>query len=226
MNSICSLLRLGRVRSIAAAAVAGAAMATAAAAPAGAQTYVSVHGGADSLLDGDVSQAGLSGEVSADLGYTAGATVGLQFMHNIRADVELIYRRADLDNLTVSAFGLSASGAIDGNVTTIAAMINAYYDIPLGRLKPYVMVGAGAARVEVNDIKVAGTAGNAPDFDDDVFAFQGGGGVAVNVVGNLDLTLNYRYFQTEDPTFDGTAGGPTDAEYRVHSVTAGVRYWF
>ncbi len=91
-------------------------------------------------------------------------------------------------------------------------------------LHPYIELGAGVARVEVNDF----TAG---DFNDDdiVFAYQGGAGLAFDLTERLTVDLGYRYFATDDPSFS-TAGNnisqDVEFEYAQHGALVSLRYLF
>ncbi len=199
---------------------------------ANAQFYVGAHGGINSLSDSDVEQSGLSGEVTFDNGMAIGGAVGFNWSDNVRTELEITYRENDLDNITVSAFGLSASGALDGDVSSIAFMANGFYDFriggPDGKFVPYLGGGIGVVQIDVNDLAIAGSGAAGQDFDDTVFAFQLGGGVMFNIAKNVDLSVNYRYFRAADPEFSGSgvSGGDTTAEYRSHAVTAGIRLKF
>ena len=65
------------------------------------------------------------------------------------------------------------------------------------------------------DIDLVGTE------DDTVFAYQiaAGGSLAVN--DRLSIDVQYRYFATEDPNFDGLK-----AEYATHNLFFGLRFNF
>ena len=99
-------------------------------------------------------------------------------------------------------------------------MLNGYFDINMdSAIEPFITAGVGYAKVEFNDVSVAGI--SVGDSDDSVFAWQIGAGLgyALNNMASLDVT--YRYFATSDPNFDGT-----DAEIGSHNVSLGIRYNF
>jgi len=61
------------------------------------------------------------------------------------------------------------------------------------------------------------------DDDDTVLAGQVGAGVGYAVTEQIGLSLDYRFFITENPEFDSLA---VEADYRNHSLWAGVKYRF
>ena len=94
-------------------------------------------------------------------------------------------------------------------------MGNAYYDFSTeGSFSPYIGAGLGYANVEA-DLDDFG------DEDDNVFAYQFilGGSFASSET--LSVDLQYRYFATDDPEFDGL-----EAEYSTHNLMIGLRQSF
>jgi opacity protein-like surface antigen len=191
--------------------------------------YVAANAGANFLSDSDASEPGATGTFEFDTGFAFSGAVGYA-QGPWRAELDITYRENDFDSATVTAtiFGstITASGQLEGDASSLAFMANAYYDIDTGSpVKPYLGLGLGVARVDVNDLRIAGSSLAPVDADDTVFAFQVTAGASYEINPNLDLTLHYRYFRTADPEFD-SGGVTTEAEYRNHSVMAGVRYRF
>lgn len=201
----------GIVLSLVAASLTLAPVAAAAAEPrgyvAGSLMYVS-------LRDADFTDPAFPGvtfTVEADAGLGLRAALGTWLGRDVRGEVELAYRVNDLDQLcAVSCV------AVSGEVSSLALLGNLYYDLPLtGPLRPYVGAGVGLARVELEE---------SVDFfgdEDDVLAYQALLGVAVPLTDALALQLGYRYFATNDPTFNGV-----DVEYASHNLEAGLRIGF
>ena len=77
---------------------------------------------------------------------------------------------------------------------------------------PYLGGGLGWANVEFDD--------GAKD-DDNVFAYQVGGGLALEMMPLVTFDLGYRYFGTADPNIFGA-----DVDYDSHNIMAGVRIGF
>jgi opacity protein-like surface antigen len=94
-------------------------------------------------------------------------------------------------------------------------MGNAYYDFSTeGSFSPYIGAGLGYANVEA-DLDDFG------DEDETELAYQVIlGGSFTSSVG-LSIDLQYRYFGTDDPEFDGL-----EAEYSTHNLMIGLRQSF
>lgn len=184
--------------------------------------YISGSLGAVWVTDSDVSEAeegiAVDGEISFDTGVGIIAAVGNDFDNGFRAEAEFGYRKNDMDELdaTVYIYGdaYSGSGSIDGDVTAIALMANAFYDfMPQGKVSPFIGAGLGFANVEG---ELEGS-----EEDDNVFAYQAVAGVAFSVTQQMKIDVQYRYFATEDADFDGT-----DFEYATNNAMVGLRYSF
>ena len=172
-------------------------------------TYISGNLGAVIVNDSDLDDGVDTGEFSYDTGFGFVAALGTSLQNDIRVEAELGYRNNDLDEIKVDGFG---SADIDGDVTTTSLMGNAYYDISTeGSFSPYIGAGLGYANVE-GDLDDFG------DEDDNVFAYQLilGGSFASSET--LSVDLQYRYFATDDPDFDGL-----DSEYSSHNIMIGLR---
>jgi outer membrane protein OmpA-like peptidoglycan-associated protein len=70
------------------------------------------------------------------------------------------------------------------------------------------------------------TSSIAIDDDDVQFAYQGIAGIGYNVNQRLQLFVDYRYFGTTDLALRTTADVGVDADFRNHTVLAGLRYTF
>lgn len=164
------------------------------------------------LEDSDVTEAGGSGEMSFDDGFGLTLGLGNAYGNGFRSEVEFGYRTNDTDELSVSGYG---SIPIGGDITTVSLMANVLYDfVPEGNVSPFIGVGLGIANIEA-DLDYLESA------DDNVFAGQLMAGVGFAVSPNVKLDVQYRYFVTEDPDFDGTEG-----EYATHNALVGLRYSF
>lgn len=180
--------------------------------PAAAEPYVSVNFGLVNLQDSDFNDGFDTGEFTFDTGFGFLGAIGGQFAGDFRGELELGYRTNDIDRIHVDGLG---SAPINGDVTSVSLMVNLIKDIPLGAgFTPFFGGGVGMANVEA-DISGLGSE------DDNVFAYQlfvgGGIGLAPNVL----LDLQYRYFATSDPDFEGV-----EAEYMSHNFLVGLRFGF
>lgn len=179
--------------------------------------YVELGAGAVELMDSDIEGGSIDTEADFGIGWGARAALGHGYDSGWRAEVEIGYRRNDVDSIG------SSSGA--GEATALSGMVNGYYDFDTGgALTPYVGLGAGVARIEADGYSPV--SGSSIDDDDVVFAYQGIAGVAWSLSPSLALTADYRYFATDDPSLTTAGGTGVDAEYRSHSVFLGLRLAF
>jgi len=178
--------------------------------------YVSGNLGAVFVEDADWDDRWDSGEFTFDTGIGLTAALGSTLGNGARGEIELGYRSNDFDKVKFDGGG---SYGLDGDVSTLSLMGNAYYDFPVGGpLTPFIGGGLGIANITA-DIDDVG------DDDDTVFAYQfilGAGLVASEVV---TVDLQYRYFATSDPEFEDEFDS-LDTEYATHNLMVGVRYSF
>jgi opacity protein-like surface antigen len=165
----------------------------------------------DSPLD-DPATPGADLEVASKAGLGFGAVLGYRFGDGARIEAEVALRSNDMDQ--VEAGGVAVE--VDGTVESLAGMVNVYYDFGHGTIRPYLGLGAGYARVEVDSADLG-----AEKETDDVFAYQGRAGLGLLLGENVLVTIGYGYFATLDPTFDGI-----ESEYRTHNIEAGLRFGF
>jgi opacity protein-like surface antigen len=193
-----------------------------------ADTYVSGSLGAVIVEDSDVDEGVLNGQFTFDPGFglllAVGSTIKstdrlsaqnggrVAAQSNGRVEVELGYRRNDIDKIKINGFG---SGNADGHFSSLSLMGNLYYDFSTeSSFIPYVGAGAGAANIEVDD-------DNSNSENDIVVAGQLIVGASIAASESLSIDMQYRYFTTDNPDFDGL-----DAEYRTHNLMVGLRQSF
>jgi len=180
--------------------------------------YFSVAGGAVFLEDSDLEANGLDGEAEFDTGFAVSGAGGYAFgglgLGTFRTEVEVAYRQNDVDKISVSGLGTASGG--DAEVSVLSGMVNVALDLDTGTVvKPYVLVGVGAASVTLESDDLGA------DDDDIVFAYQAGAGLGFAVTEAVTVFTGYRYFGTTDPEVEGI-----DAEYSSHNLEAGVRFEF
>ncbi|AAM71316.1 MAG TPA: porin family protein [Chlorobaculum sp.] len=142
-------------------------------------------------------------KVKMDSGIALAGALGYNF-NPVRLEAEVGYHRHDI----------SDDYEIDGHVSLLTVMANAYYDIDAGSgIKPYLMGGAGWGHTNVS----------VTDKSDDVFVWQVGAGVGAEVAHNTTLDLGYRYVKPNDFLVDN--GGPK-AKWAIHNIMLGLRYQF
>ncbi len=173
--------------------------------------YVSGSGGATFSSDIDISGT-LNGKIEYDPGYNLGIAFGGKINDNARGEIELSYRTADLDTITVNG---ATNNSSDVEIETAAVMINFYYDMNIeSNLAPYITAGLGYGRQEVTFGSTSGS--------DTGFVYQVGAGANYAVSDTTNLFVDYRYFGSRDSEvnnvkFDG---------YSAHEIRVGVRFGF
>ncbi|WP_260749992.1 outer membrane protein [Geoalkalibacter halelectricus] len=157
----------------------------------------------------------VSGKFSFDNGIAFLGAIGGEFAGDFRGEIELGYRNNDLDRLHADGGG---SVSIGGDVTTISLMANIIKDFPLGTgFTPFIGAGIGMANIEA-EIRFAGLSDKE---DDNVFAYQFFAGGGIDLAPKVKLDLQYRFFATSDPDFNGL-----ESEYLSHNFLAGLRFGF
>lgn len=172
--------------------------------------YVSGNFGMVSLRDATFSEPGFSAEVSTDPGFGFIAAVGNTF-DGLRGEGELAYRTNDLDKISA---GID-SAPLNGEMTSLSVMGNLLVDVPLSEsVRPFLGAGIGLAQI---DFDLSGVGSE----DDTVFAYQAIAGIGFLLTHVTTLDLQYRYFATSDPDFEGAKG-----EYQSNNFFAGLRFDF
>lgn len=165
--------------------------------------YVQGNGGANFVVqdnaDLDIDGLGeFSGSYDADTGYVIGGEFGKQFGQGLRAGVELSFRDNEVNDFDAEGIDLDA----DGDITSLAVMLNGYYDFATGNPNwvPYVGAGLGYASVESDD------------EDEGAFAYQlkAGLGHKVGTAGTIGAEASW--FATPDLEFD-IDGAKVDLDY-------------
>ena len=144
----------------------------------------------------------------------------------IRVEGEVGYVKADADTLSSPQVGGGAARNASGSATTWSFMVNSYFDPDVsGKIKPYIGVGLGAVRVNLNSITAPGF--TTADDSDTVFAAQGMAGVGYALTPTVLVSIGYRYFWSRDLSLRDSAGTSyTSDGPRSHNVDLGVRYRF
>lgn len=193
--------------------------------------YFGIRGGVGfaekSELDGRGSD--LLGHSDHKTGWGVGLAVGYNF-GDVRLEGELSRFQNSVDDYGFTnaggyPFGVGTVDADRGSTRATNLMANLYYDINLGMaLKPYIGFGLGGSRLNFNNYTSGATA-----FLDDsktVFAYQGIAGLRYELSDRLDMTLDYRYFNTENPGLVDSLGRQLQGDYTNHLVMVGLSWKF
>ena len=120
---------------------------------------------------------------------------------------------------------------VDGAFSMLAFMVNMDYDFDMGSpWKPYVGGGLGFASISL-DTESQATGRSLVDDSDTVFAYQVGAGIGYEFPlpegRSLTVSLDWRYFDTQTPTFKGdVTGAEFEAEISGHDIGIGLIYGF
>jgi opacity protein-like surface antigen len=138
-------------------------------------------------------------------GYLVGGAVGYEWCNNLRGEVEVAYRHNKLRRANYRFEGFSASTKSHHSLRTWSVLANAYYDIPLecSWLKPYIGAGIGYGnnkithhRFDITCVDGQPTGFRRHHRDQSGFAWQFIAGLAYPVTCEIDLDIEYRYFQS------------------------------
>jgi OmpA-OmpF porin, OOP family len=184
--------------------------------------FVGIMGGANFTYDLDMKGrgAGINRSVDTDTGYVVIPSIGYRLSNGMRTEIELGYRKNDVD-------GVSGSTTGSGEIKARSAMLNLLYDVNMnGRISPYFGGGIGYAKVRYDGVQPVGIPGIGVNDSDRVFAYQGIAGISYAMSNMVELAAEYRYFDTQDPDFRTSAGTPVEGEYKSHAALIGLRFNF
>ena len=152
--------------------------------------------------------------------------LGYAFQNNFRLEGEIAHRFNQLEPFDVSpSEGMDAGG----DVHAWSAMANLFYDFNRGgAIEPYIGVGVGAARLNMNGDDLFPVIPFSFDGEDTVLAYQGMVGFAVGLGEQWDVDVGYRYFIAEGAEFTSNQLAPVtrEVDYEHQALTVGLRYQF
>lgn len=193
--------------------------------------YRSFYIGTAVALSRAESQA-LGGATSGRIGYEKAAS-GASLVFGWRpqelvgpagaVSVEVEFKGFDLgvDKLTQGA----VTARSDASMQLGAVMANAVYEVDLGgRIKPYATAGVGVASARLRDAKGLGLVDSVNSKD--VFAWQAGAGLAVELGESRRTVLNlgYNRFTSASPRFPTATDTVRLSRPKVNSVVLGIKY--
>lgn len=157
------------------------------------------------LTPANFVQPGMSKEAKFQLGYGLLFGVGWDF-DPVSVEVEGLY----LDNSFSEFSSILGKTVAEGNYSATALMLNGLYHLgPYGYFSPFLLVGAGGAKVELAGVKDGEN--DLGDASGTALAYQVGLGLDVKLTPEIHLEGGYRYFAANQPEFDGTSAG-----YKAH----------
>ncbi len=181
--------------------------------------YVSIGAGGAWYQDLKLNGA-IVGTASMDTGFTVNGAIG-RYLDNervIRLEAEAIYDRADFSNIDGPKAG--------GNLSNVGLMFNLLYDIKTNSSwVPYLGGGIGYSLVSVDNLSLGG-----PTLIDDsagTFSWQFKAGIAYQFNPSMAVTLGYRYYATDNVSFDSKVGGSVNTSgTEIQNAELGFRFNF
>ena len=163
-------------------------------------------------------------------GYNIGATVGAEFLPNLRGEVEFSYSSHPTGSTaTATISGTTTSIGVSGSVGTAYLLGNIWYDVDTGSaFTPYVGAGLGLADIMPN-VTFAAPGSFSYQTSSLSLAGQFGAGVKFKVADNVSLDLGYRLKDVANGSLAATPStAPTlnGATYVDQSIQLGVLFHF
>jgi len=137
-------------------------------------------------------------EASFDVGWGVTIPFGYEFANGFGLGASVGYYTAGIDEISVLHRGRHIGDVdLDADVTTVPLLLNASYSFRLSETLSLTL-GAGAG-VAWSELEIDRVGGRNFDLSTDGwdFSFQGFGSFNFSVSRSADLTLGYRYIQTE-----------------------------
>jgi OmpA-OmpF porin, OOP family len=167
-------------------------------------------------------------KLSSKQGYAGSVALGYYLNPNFRVEGQVGYLTNNLKDVKENGSSVIGTTKFDGHLNTWTTMANVYYDVDADwALKPYVGLGLGLANTNA---KIDGTlSGSAFEIkkSKSALAYQGIVGVKYAISEDVDLGLEYRYFNVN--SFKVKQKNTTN-EYKVsydrHLVMLGLSFGF
>ena len=151
--------------------------------------YINGNGSLVSLQDTDLTESGISREVSLDSGFGFGGGGGYDFDF-LRAEAEIVYRKNNINKVSTVLRG-NVGGS--GDISALSFMLNGFYDFKNRTfLTPYIGGGIGVALVDLSTVTAETV--RISGGDDTVFAYQLEAGFNNAINDSMSLDFGYRYF--------------------------------
>lgn len=186
--------------------------------------YLSGHVGMAFMGDNDISKnygiLNVEGDMEFEPGYELILAGGYKWQM-LRLEGEIGYQRNSIDSINGCVGPVCVSDvSSSGDASTLSFLANGYVDIDnQTSLTPYITAGIGLAKMEVNDLAIAGF--HIGDSEDTIWVYQLGAGVAYDINDHFAVDFKYRYLAMLESEFDGV-----DTDIDIHSIYLGFRYNF
>ncbi len=198
----------------------------------GGGTYFSIFGGLADIDSQNSTGLQRDLQIQFDQGYGIGGAIGRRVSRCLRSELEYVYRS---QNPGAVEFNGNLQNNISGQQNSHAGMFNLICDLMIakGNLVPYLGAGIGVASID-SQVRY-GTMGSTLDGDDSAFAVQWMAGLTYRARPNMEMFVEYRFFEIEDPKLNRFGGPPIngapaniilDSEYISNDIFTGIRFNF
>lgn len=192
--------------------------------------YFSVFGGLADLDSQRSTGFNRNLLVAFDEGYALGGALGRRVGRFFRTELEYCYRSQDPGNVIFNGNNFQN---LSGNQNSHTGMYNLFFDMIIGHgnLVPYIGGGVGVGFIDSNIDFGPGEL----DGDDTALALQWMAGLSYRARPNMEIFVEYRFFEMEDPKLNYFGAPPIgfqtpnillNSEYQSTDVFAGFRFNF
>lgn len=174
------------------------------------------------------AQDGKIARVKLDDGWIGGVAAGYAMESGLRPELAIDRRRNDVDSITLTGAAAPEAGVFGREITN-SAIGNLWFDLFKGSfIHPYIGGGAGVAQLSLRDAGYGST--SFLSKHDEVFVYQYGGGITIDIGYNFSISADYRHVRTDSgklDLFEGSAD-PSRVKFRYEADEAmlSLRYYF
>lgn len=196
--------------------------------------YGSVFGGlaipndAEGEQDPSVDPDYVNGVLDLENGLSLTGELGYDFGNGLRVEAQLGYLNMGTGLLSFPDAAANAPFDVaetDGTASIIYGMANAWYDVDLGAFSPFAGGGIGYASANI-DMTFDLGGNNGIDDRGGAFAWQIGGGAAVDLSEQVSVVGRYRYFATSDFSLTDNEGTDQSWSISTHIIDLGLKFNF
>jgi outer membrane protein OmpA-like peptidoglycan-associated protein len=167
---------------------------------------------------------------TAKQGWAAAARLGYDF-GRLRTEIDVGYHQTRLRSVELLATTpLGAAGnyaGADGRMRNLTVMANGLFDIiNSDGFSLSAGAGAGAARINAHNIRLAPNAGVFLDDSDWVFAWNALAGARVALGPGVDLAVDYRYLRPNRARLVDISGQGVTNRSNSHTILVGLNFNF
>lgn len=158
--------------------------------------YVAPQLGMSFLPDRDFTAEGFDGTLRFDRGWQAGGAIGYR-LGMVRVEVEGGYGEANLKTIRLADVG---EAVFADKVSHTAGFLNAYVDLPVPVLSPFVGGGVGVVKTDFDDIQLESDDALAGVFADseENLALHGEAGLNIAITDLVTVAPSYRFVWVDD----------------------------